>query len=127
MAFLPYTEALVESGAMHAASIIGLADGSYWAYTGPYVPQPAEAQHIIACVKDPSKARMEGVRIHGHKFFVMRAEPELLIGKLGNGGFIACKSEQAVTISVFGGDSQPMHGALREVENMAASFRELMY
>lgn len=127
MAFLPYTEALVASGAMHSAAIIGLADGAYWAYSGPYIPQPAEVQHILACIKDPTQARMNGIKIHGHKFFVMRAEPELLMGKLGNGGMVIVPSVQAFTVGVFGGDAQPAFGALKEVEHMANSFKESMY
>jgi len=123
----PYTDGLVGTGAMLAATICGTADGSYWAYTGDHVPQPEEVQHIIACLKDPSKARMGGIKIAGNKYFVMRAEEGLLMGKLGNGGCVVCASVQAFTCGVFGGDDQPMHGALREVENMVAGFKELDY
>lgn len=122
-----YTDGLIATGAMVSCTIVGLADCAYWAYTGDHVPQPEEAQHIVDCLKDPTKARMSGVRIAGNKYFVMRAEPELLMGKLGNGGMVIIPSQQAAIIAVFGGDAQPAFGALKEVEQLATSFKEAGY
>ncbi len=122
-----YSDGLIETGAIVSCAIIGLADCAYWAYTGDHVPQPEEAQHIVDCLKDPTKARMSGVRIAGNKYFVMRAEPELLMGKLGNGGMVIMPSQQSVVICVFGGDSQPAHGALKQCEMLVSGFKEAGY
>ena len=127
MAWQPYTEGLVGTGAMNSATICGTADGSYWAYTGENIPQPEEVAHIINCLKDPSIARMSGVRIAGNKYFVVRAEEGLLLGKFGNGGMVACQSVQAFTLGVFSGDDQPAFGAVKEVEAMVNGFKELQY
>ena len=123
----PYTDGLVSTQTMNSATICALNNNDYWAYTGDNIPQPDEVAHINACLLTPDKARAEGVRIAGVKYFVMRAEPGMLLGKAGGKGFVAMSSVQAFTLAVFEGDSQPMHGALREVETMVNNFKDLQY
>jgi len=93
---------LIGSGFMHSAAIVGLSDGSYWAYGGQFVPQPEELKHILKALKDPNLARQSGVHIGGEKFIVYRAEPGLLYFKKGAAGGTIATSVQTAVIGVFG-------------------------
>lgn len=98
---------LIGSGAMHSAAIVGLADGSYWAYGGTHIPQPDEVQHILKALADPTIAQASGIRIAGEKYFTLRAEPGLLYIKLGAGGACIGKTMQTAVIGVYGEGVNP--------------------
>jgi profilin len=124
-AWQPYTDGLVASGKMHSATILGLADASYWAYSGPSCPQPAEAAHIIACVADSDKARASGVTVAGTKFFVLRADKEegIIYGKQGASGICVSQTAQCVVIGVYG-EGQNAAACNMEVEKMTKGFKD---
>eukprot|EP00758_Cryptobia_borreli_P006730 Tbor_TRINITY_DN5194_c1_g2::TRINITY_DN5194_c1_g2_i1::g.26176::m.26176/K05759/PFN; profilin len=98
---------LIGSGNMHSAAIIGLSDGAYWAYGGDYVPQPDEVTHILACLKEPSKALASGITIAGIKYFAVRAVPGMIIYKKGGSGGCICQSDQACIMGVYGNPEVP--------------------
>lgn len=100
------TDSLIGSGEMHSAAIVGL-DGSYWAYGGDHVPQPDEAKHIAAAIKNPDLAREKGIHIGGNKYFTLRAEENVMYVKLGAGGACIAAGAQAVVIGVYGEGTNP--------------------
>ena len=117
---------LIGSGNMHSATILGKADASYWAYGGDHVPQPDEAAHIVACLKDADKARAEGIKIAGQKYFVLRAEEDLIYCKLGSGGACIAGSVQAVTLGVYGEGTAPP-ACNKTVEDIAKYLKDNQY
>eukprot|EP00742_Colponemidia_sp_Colp-10_P018204 GILJ01021014.1.p1 GENE.GILJ01021014.1~~GILJ01021014.1.p1 ORF type:complete len:151 (+),score=38.78 GILJ01021014.1:45-497(+) len=112
---------LIGSGFMHSAAIIGIQDGSYWAYGGDYIPQPEEITHIQACLKDPSKALASGVTIATVKYLAIRATPgQIILKKGGSGGCIAI-SKQAIVIGIYGNPEAASALAAETAKDGAAS------
>jgi profilin len=109
---------LIGSGNMHSAAIVGLADGSYWAYGGTYIPQPEEVTHILKALKDPSAALASGITIGGVKFFAVRAVPGLIYIKKGGAGGCIAQSLQAAVIGIYG---NPEAGSALLAETSAKS------
>jgi profilin len=99
-------DSLIGSGHMHSAAIIGLADGSYWAYGGNYVPQPDEVQNILKTLQNPSMLMSSGVTIAGVKFLGLRGDKEHLIFKKGSAGGCVYVSMQAAIIGIYGNPDQ---------------------
>lgn len=93
---------LIGSGFMHSAALIGLEDGSYWAHGGEYVPQPDEAAHITACLKEPSKALAGGITIATVKYFAVRATGDTIVFKKGGSGGCIAKAGQCFVMGVYG-------------------------
>lgn len=112
---------LIGSGYMHSAAIIGLADGSYWAYGGDYIPQPDEITHIQACLKDPSKALASGVTIATVKYLALRATPGSIILKKGGSGGCIFVSKQTIVIGIYGNPEASSALASETAKDSAAS------
>lgn len=93
---------LIGSGHMHSAAIVGLADGSYWAYGGTYIPQPDEVAQILKILKEPSLIFSGGVTIAGQKFLGLRSDNNHMIFKKGAAGGCVYVSNQAAVIGVYG-------------------------
>lgn len=98
-------DSLIGSGHMHSASILGLADGSYWAYGGTYIPQPDEVATIMKIFKEPSLLQSGGVVVAGVKFIGLRGDADHIIFKKGGAGGCAYKSNQAIVLGVYGDPS----------------------
>ncbi|CAE7244937.1 unnamed protein product [Symbiodinium sp. CCMP2456] len=82
---------------------MGLHDGNYWAYSGPSIPQPTEAQHIISILHDSSKAFREGVTVAGVKYFVIQVRDNGgIVGKLGSAYVYIRPGNQVVIVGAAG-------------------------
>lgn len=99
-------DSLIGSGFMHSAAIVGLTDGSYWAYGGTYVPQPDEVEHIQKCLNDLSLMQQTGIKIYGVKFFGLRSgvdgETKYIFFKKGSAGGCVYSTKQSFIVAVYG-------------------------
>ncbi|KAH8603348.1 putative Profilin [Trypanosoma vivax] len=113
-------DSLIGSGHMHSAAIVSLADGSYWAYGGTYIPQPEEVTHILKCIKDFSVVQSSGVTIHGVKFFGLQSgtdgQMKYIYFKKGAAGGCIYTSMQTAIIAVYGnpGDASSLQQDLQK-------------
>jgi profilin len=98
-------ESLIGSGHMHSACIVGLADGSYWAYGGTFIPQPDEVNQILSILKEPTKLQVSGVTIAGQKFLGLRGDNTHFIFKKGGAGGCVYVSKQTAVIGIYGDPS----------------------
>ncbi|CUG80391.1 profilin, putative, partial [Bodo saltans] len=98
-------DSLIGSGHMHSACIIGLADGSYWAYGGTYIPQPDEVAQILAILKEPTKLQVGGVTIASQKFLGLRGDTKHFIFKKGGAGGCVYVSKQTAVVGIYGDPS----------------------
>ncbi|RNF04624.1 profilin [Trypanosoma conorhini] len=99
-------DSLIGSGYMHSAAIVGLSDGSYWAYGGTYIPQPDEVAHILKCLDNFSLVQSSGVTIYGVKFFGLQCgtdgEMKYIFLKKGAAGGCIYTSKQTAIIAIYG-------------------------
>lgn len=104
-------DSLIGSGFMHSAAIVGLTDGSYWAYGGTYIPQPAEVAHIQKCLKDPALVQSSGISIYGIKFFGLRSgadgDTSYIFFKKGGAGGCVYTTKQTFIVAVYGNPAEP--------------------
>nr|CCC95902.1 unnamed protein product [Trypanosoma congolense IL3000] len=116
-------ESLIGSGYMHSAAIVGLADGSYWAYGGTYIPQPEEVAHILKCLENLSLVQSSGVTIYGVKFFGLQSgsdgQMKYIFFKKGAAGGCIYTSKQTAIIAVYGnpGDASALQQDLQKAES----------
>ncbi|KAH9578832.1 Profilin [Trypanosoma melophagium] len=119
-------DSLIGSGFMHSAAIVGLSDGSYWAYGGTYIPQPEEVAHILKCLDDLSLVQSSGVTIYGVKFFGLQAgvdgQMKYIFFKKGAAGGCIYTSKQTAIIAVYGnpGDASSLQQDLQKTGNTEA-------
>lgn len=115
-------DSLIGSGHMHSAAIVGLHDGSYWAYGGTYIPQPDEVKHIQNCLQSLSLIQSTGVIIHGVKFFGLQSGAEddmkFLFFKKGAAGGCVYSTKQTFIVGVYGnpGDASSLQADLTKNE-----------
>lgn len=99
-------DSLIGSGFMHSAAIVSLADGSYWAYGGTYIPQPEEVKHILQCLSNLSLVQSSGVTIYGVKFFGLQSgadgNSKYVFFKRGGAGGCIFTTKQTFIIGVYG-------------------------
>lgn len=120
-------DSLIGSGNMHSAAIVGLTDGSYWAYGGTYIPQPEEVKHIQKCLADPTLVQSSGVTIHGVKFFGLQSgtdgDSKFLFFKKGAAGGCVYTSKKAFIVAVYGnpGDASSLQQDLQKNSKHAAT------
>lgn len=99
-------DSLIGSGFMHSAAIVGLKDGSYWAYGGTYIPQPEEVKYILQCLNNLSLVQSSGVTIYGVKFFGLQSGAEgdskHIFFKKGAAGGCIYTTKQTFIIGVYG-------------------------
>ncbi|KEG14760.1 profilin [Trypanosoma grayi] len=99
-------DSLIGSGYMHSATIVGLRDGSVWAYGGTYIPQQKEIAHILKCLENLSLVQSSGITICNVKFFGLQSgvdgQMKYIFFKKGAAGGCIYTSKQAAIISVYG-------------------------
>jgi len=75
-------------------------NGAKWAGNGKVLPGD-QMQRLISGFDKPDELRAKGPTILETKYMITRADPDLLIGKNANHGFVAVKSLKAVTVILF--------------------------
>ncbi|ORC88447.1 profilin [Trypanosoma theileri] len=119
-------DSLIGSGNMHSASIVGLSDGSYWAYGGTYIPQPEEVAHILKCLNNLSLVQSSGVTIYGVKFFGLQSgvdgQMKYIFFKKGAAGGCIYTTKQTAIIAVYGnpGDASSLQQDLKKAKHTEA-------
>ncbi|CAD2216395.1 profilin [Angomonas deanei] len=113
-------DSLIASGFMHSAAIVSLADGSYWAYGGTAIPQPAEVKHILQILNDLTLVQSSGVTVGGVKYFGLQSgndgESKYFFFKKGAAGGCVYTTKQAFIIGVYGnpGDASSLDSELHK-------------
>lgn len=101
-----YVEALLKNKYIHSATLIGLTDGSYWAYGGPEIPQLDEVPLLLKYVATPAQALKSGVVINGVKYFGLHhgfdGESKYLIFMKGSRGGCAFTTNQLLICALYG-------------------------
>lgn len=91
---------------MHSAALIGLEDGTFWAYGGEEVPQPEEVQQLLDYVSTPAQTLKSGVCINNVKYFGLQhgfdGESRYIIFKKGCAGGCAYTTNQLLICAVYG-------------------------
>eukprot|EP00796_Vickermania_ingenoplastis_P013353 gene13353-9185_t len=106
MSWNAYIDVLLNSQHMHSATLIGLADGSYWAFGGTEIPQPQEVQQLMEYVTTPAQTLKSGIVVNGVKYFGLQhgfdGESRYLIFKKGCAGGCICTTNQLFICAVYG-------------------------
>lgn len=101
-----YVDALKKNKYIHSVALIGLSDGSYWAYGGPEVPQPDEVPLLLNYVATPAQALKSGVSINRIKYFGLHhgfdGESRYLIFMKGCTGGCVFTTNQLLICALYG-------------------------
>ncbi|KAI9679017.1 MAG: profilin, required for normal timing of actin polymerization in response to thermal stress, partial [Trizodia sp. TS-e1964] len=93
---------LVGSGTFDHAAIFGVEGSSVWASSKGFTVSPQEMKDIAASFLDkasPKKVQVDGLHIHGQKFFVLKTDERSLYGKKEKHGVVAVKTKQAIIVA----------------------------
>lgn len=131
MSWDAYIDVLLNSKFMHSAALIGLADGSYWAYGGKEIPQPDEIQQLLEYVRTPVQTLRSGIVINQVKYFGLHhgfdGESRYLIFKKGCAGGCIYTTNQLMICAVYGPECRnpednktDLVGAAREPASLPA-------
>lgn len=100
-----YVDALLKNKYIHSAALIGLSDGSYWAYGGPEVPQLDEVPLLLKYVATPAQALRSGVTINRVKYFGLHhgfdGDSQYLIFMKGCRGGCAFTTKQLLVCALY--------------------------
>jgi len=108
------------------AAIVGLNDGSLWARSEPplgeaFSASPDELQKIARLFQGESyrDAPSTGIVVEGLKYIVPRVEDNLVFGKKDKSGVFLVKTNQAVIIALYVGDTSEGLACRGAVERVA--------
>ena len=93
--------ALMSSGVITKAAIMGLDNGKKWASSPNFEVDEAEAKYLIDGFLDPTDLRAEGILLDGQYLVCVRADRDLIMGRQSGGGCIIAKCKQLIIISMF--------------------------
>lgn len=106
MSWNSYIDVLLGSKLMHSAALIGLEDGTYWAFGGMEVPLPEEVQPLLDYVSTPVQALKSGILINEVKYFGLQhgydGESRYVIFKKGSAGGCAFTTNQLLICGIYG-------------------------
>ncbi|CAI4226037.1 unnamed protein product [Auanema sp. JU1783] len=97
---------LIATGNVSKAAICGL-DGNIWAQSTGFTASPQELAAAISAFDNPNAVLGVGLHFANQKYFVLRADSECVIGKLGAGGVFIHKTGKAIIVSIYEGGIQP--------------------
>jgi len=108
------------------AAIVGVNDGSIWARSEPPIGEvfnasTTELQHIsrIFQSEEYRDAPSKGINVEGVKYIVPRVEDNLVFGKKDKSGVFLVKTNQAVIIAMYVGDTTEGLACRGAVERVA--------
>ncbi|KAI9190425.1 profilin, required for normal timing of actin polymerization in response to thermal stress [Blastocladiella emersonii ATCC 22665] len=93
-------------------------DKSTWAISPDFEVQSPELDALLQAFKDPTGIRANGLRMGGQKYIALKCDDRSIYGKLGSGGIVAVKTNQALLIGLYGDGTQPGE-ATKVVEALA--------
>ena len=108
---------LIGTGHIRRALICGH-DGTVWATSAGFAPSLPELKALIKGFSDSADIRSSGITLATDKYLTLIANNRSIYGKMGEGGVIVVKTEQAVIVGVFQAGTQP-GAATRVVEQLA--------
>ncbi|KAI9221742.1 profilin [Blastocladiella britannica] len=108
---------LCGTGKVTKGAIFGL-DKSTWAVTPGLEVQATELDALLQAFKDPSGIRANGLRLAGQKHIALKCDDRSIYAKLGTGGLVAVKTNQAIVIGLYDQSIQPGE-ATKVVEGLA--------
>jgi len=101
MSWQAYVDAnLVGTGKVAKAAILGL-KGGVWASTPGYALSTEEQKAIVNGFDKPHDVTASGLRLHGQKFFALRADKNSIQLKKGGDGAILARTKQAVLVAEY--------------------------
>ena len=83
--------ALMSSGVVTKAAIMGLDNWKKWASSPNFEVDEAEAKYLIDGFLDPTDLRAEGILLDGQYLVCVRADGDLIMGRQSGGGCIIAK------------------------------------
>jgi len=123
-----YIKSLIDTApsVIKKAAIIGVNDGSCWARSDPplgeaFNANPDELQKISGLFRGEQykETPQTGIVIEGVKYIVPRVEDNLIFGKKDKSGVFLVKTNQAVIIALFAGDTSEGLQCRSAVERIA--------
>jgi len=91
---------LIGSGKVSKAAIIGL-KGGVWATSAGFTLTLEEQKAILNGFIHSDAVLASGIRLHGEKFFVVRADGRSIYGKKTADGAVLVKTKQAVIVTEY--------------------------
>ncbi|CAJ0574907.1 unnamed protein product, partial [Mesorhabditis spiculigera] len=117
-----YINSLTEaSPCIERAAIVGV-DGSVWARTEgdkQFAATEAELKTLVTGFNAPEKVPARGADLEQIHYVVPRADEAVIFGKRDKTGFFAAKSQKAVLIAIYKGDSAEGSTVRTAVEKLA--------
>ncbi|CAJ0930400.1 unnamed protein product, partial [Mesorhabditis belari] len=90
------------------AAIVGFPDGSVWARTeggNKFEATEKELKKLVAGFNNPNDVPTHGADLENVHYIVPQADDGVIFGKKDKSGFFAAKTQSAVLIAVFKGES----------------------
>ncbi|CAD5235605.1 unnamed protein product [Bursaphelenchus xylophilus] len=123
-----YVNNLLESSdGIKKAAIVGLEDGSVWARSSDFKATDAELKSLVGSFKNIDAVPQTGSDLEGLHYVVPRVEENLIFGKKGSQGFCAVKSNTAVILAVFEGETGAGSATRVAVEKLASYLQDTGY
>jgi len=127
--WLAYIKTLLDNGqgVICKGAIVGLSDGSVWARSDPPIGETFSANEEelkkICCLFQKegayAEAPMTGIHLEGVKFVVPLAQETLVFGKKAKGGVFLAKTNTAVLIALYNGETGEGQICRNAVERLA--------
>ncbi|CAD5235610.1 unnamed protein product [Bursaphelenchus xylophilus] len=114
------TNLLESSDGIKKAAIVGLEDGSVWARSNDFNATDTELRTLVNSFKNIQSVPQTGSDLEGVHYIVPRVEDTLIFGKKGSQGFCAVKSNTAVILAVFEGETGAGSATRVAVEKLAS-------
>lgn len=114
------------------AAIVGSSDGSIWARSEggngeDFNAQPDELRKFVGLFDNIQEVPAIGFYLEGTKYIVPRVEDNLIFGKKGKTGVFAMKTNMAVLIACFQGETEVGAECRAAVEKMGAYLQQSGY
>jgi len=118
MSWQAYVDNLVASQRVDKAILASRAGDSVWAASAGFDPSGDELSNIAKGFDEPEFLQVNGLRIQGQKYFVVKIEDRSIYGKLGEDGVVCVRTNQTILIAHY---SKPVTAgeAIKVTEAMA--------
>ncbi|KAJ3354637.1 profilin, required for normal timing of actin polymerization in response to thermal stress [Allomyces javanicus] len=108
---------MIGTGKIVKGAIFGQ-DKSTWAISADFPVAVNEIDALLAAFKDPSGIRASGLHLAGQKYIALQCDNRSVYAKLGSGGVVCVKTNQAILVGVYNQSAQPGE-ATKVVEGLA--------
>ncbi|CAD5228792.1 unnamed protein product [Bursaphelenchus okinawaensis] len=109
------------------AAIIGVEDSGVWARSDDFNATESELQGLTNNFKNLDAVPQTGVNLEGVHYIVPRVEESLIFGKKGVNGFVAVKTNSAIILALFEGETGAGSATRGAVEKLAGYLVETGY